>query len=114
MPSNMFNFDATSILLESSSDDPKKLRLAEGSKAELRELGLNPAFTSTRSETSLKKRGITVISQTSADGKLSCIIIKIKDGAFKKVVGKCLEIPNLPYRVYVVKIPSAKYTKTEK
>jgi hypothetical protein len=78
-PTHLYNFDATSLLLESSLDENKKLFLAEGSKKKLKILGLNPSTVVSREGTSFKKRGVSLIS---LDGNLSAIIIKIKDGSY--------------------------------
>lgn len=82
---NMFNLDATSILLEAGGDDKVRLVLAKGSTKELKEKGLNPSTTRTRTQASLKKRGISVVALTCADGSLTCVIVKIKDRNFEKV-----------------------------
>lgn len=84
-PSGMFNLDATSLLLELGMEANAQLRLAEGSKAELKRKGLNPSTTKTRAQTSLKKRGISMIALTCADGTLVSVVVKIKDQTFKKL-----------------------------
>ena len=84
-PSNVFNWDATSLLLELNLEATEMLHLAEGSKAELKKKGLSPSTTKTRKEASLKKRGISVIALTSADGALPCVIVKFKDAKYNEV-----------------------------
>ena len=81
----LFNFDATTLLLETSSDEKRQLFLAAGSKKELKRRGLNPSTTISKGVSSLKKRAVTAVSLTRADGILSCIIVKVKDISFKEV-----------------------------
>ena len=111
-PSNMFNFDATTLLLETSIDEKKQLFLAAGSKKELRRRGLNPATTNSREATSLKKRAITIISLTRADGVLSCVIVKVKDSSFSEVnMHELMVDEGVSYLLYVITIPSPKNIK---
>jgi hypothetical protein len=109
-PAHLYNFDATTLLLETSSDDKITLFLAEGSKKYLKELGLNPSTTLSREGASFKKRAITCISLTRADGFLSAIVIKIKDGSFKECTLHKLTTYET-YEIYVIAIPSVKYSK---
>ena len=80
----MFNFDATAIMLETSSNSNTTLYMAEGSKEMLKKLGFTPATTASKEEGSYKRRCVSLTALTRADGVLSGVIVKFKDYSFKK------------------------------
>lgn len=94
-PSRMFNFDSTSILLETSAEDANTLYMAEGSRARLRELGLSPAKTNTRRTGRYKKRCVQLTVLNRADGTMCCAVVTIKDRIFTSTQRHMVSVKDL-------------------
>jgi hypothetical protein len=92
----MFNFDSTSILLETSADDKDRLYMAEGSRAQLRKLGLTPSTTQRRANAKYKKRCVQMQTLTRADGVLNCVLVLIKDFSFTETVRHKVQLASGP------------------
>jgi hypothetical protein len=98
---NIYNLDATTSLISAGKTTP--LRMAEGSREELKELHRNPA---TRGEV-LKRRGIKQVYLTCGDSRLVCAVIIIKDRTITKLAWEKLS-SDYGYDLWILFQPAAK------
>lgn len=80
----VFNQDATHLLLQDAQDNVGTIYMAAGSKEQLHKKQLSPGSTTSREAGRLKRRGIGLNTCIQAAPALSSVIVKIKDGSFKK------------------------------